>query len=92
MKKYVTVRLLGRIKRAMAKEGGIDADYFLSAQDWDKDWELDKNIVTATPVISGETATVRLTLNGKEMNNKLKIALRKEAGSWKIDKVNDYNL
>src|SRR5256885_3572613 len=36
--KYVTASLRRRIAKAMASEDGIGADYFLSAQDFDKNW------------------------------------------------------
>src|SRR5947207_624417 len=91
--KYVTASLLAKIRKAKASEDGIDADYFLSAQDWDKDWELEKNMIIGSPVMTGSTATIHLVLKGKMINNhKLKIVLKKESGAWKIDKVNDWNL
>jgi len=89
--KYVTASLLLRIKKAMAKEDGLDADYFLSAQDFDKDWE--NNIVIGKVSTVGTSSTVNAVLPSKTMGNqKLKIRLKKEGGRWKIDKVNDLNI
>jgi hypothetical protein len=89
--KYVTARLLGRIRKQMASEEGIDADYFLSAQDFDKKWE--NNMVIGKVVTVGSTSTVNIVLPSKQMGNqKLKILLRREGGLWKIDKVNDYDI
>src|SRR5437899_3005856 len=92
-RKYVTASLLAKIRKAEASEDGLDADYFLAGQDWDKDWEFDRNMTIASPTIAGATATIRMVLHGKEIDDhKLKIVLKKEAGLWKIDRVNDWNL
>ena len=89
--KYVTTRLLNRIAKQMASEEGIDADYFLSAQDFDAKWET--NIVIGKVTTTAATSTVNAVLPSKLMgNSKLKIMLKKEAGTWKIDKVNDWNI
>ena len=90
-RKYVTASLLARIRKAEAREEGLDADYFLSAQDWDNAWE--NNIVIGKVSTIGATSTVNAVLPSKTMGNqKLKIRLKKEGGSWKIDKVNDLNI
>ena len=90
-KKYVTARLLNRIAKQMASEEGIDADYFLSAQDFDPKWE--SNIVIGKVTTTASSSTVNAVLPSKLMGNqKLKVLLKKEGGSWKIDRVNDYNI
>jgi hypothetical protein len=90
-RKYVTGSLLRRIEKAMKAEGGIGADYFLSAQDFDKSWE--NNIVIRKVSTTASTSTINVVLPSKQMGDqKLKIALKKEGGVWKIDKVNDLNL
>ena len=69
------------------------ADYFLSAQDWDKNWV--KGITTSKALIKGNNATLRLTLaapKGAETNfgrHTLAIKLIKEGNTWKIDRVNN---
>ncbi|HEX8096530.1 MAG TPA: DUF3828 domain-containing protein, partial [Pyrinomonadaceae bacterium] len=72
---------------------GINADFFIDAQDWDEGWE--KNISVSKATIQGAHATVTVTLKGgkpladnKTFDNKLRVGLRKEAGGWKIDTVN----
>src|SRR5258708_39498561 len=66
-RKYVTASLLRRIEKAMAKEDGLDADYFLSAQDWDKDWE--NNIVIGKASTTGATSIVNVVLQSKTMGD-----------------------
>jgi hypothetical protein len=91
LQKYVTARLVGRIAKALKSEDGIDADYFLSAQDFDEDWE--RNITVSTPVIKGETARLTVTLTGRHIRkDKLSVFMKRETGAWKIDKVNDWDL
>jgi len=69
-----------------------DADYFIDAQDYDKDWET--NIAISAPAITGHRADVTVTLGPKTPapnsigQRVLKIKLVKESGGWKIDHVN----
>lgn len=91
LQKYVTGRLIARIRKAQASEDGLDADYFLSAQDFDKDWE--RNITVSNLVVKGDTTTLSVLLDGKLIpKHRLKVVLKKEGGSWKIDRVNDWNI
>jgi Protein of unknown function (DUF3828) len=89
LSKYVTQRLMKSLNRALKRPDGIDADFFIDAQDFDEAWE--KNISTSKAAIQGERATVNLTLKGGPAfgNRKLKVGLRKESGVWKIDSVNN---
>ena len=90
-RKYVTASFLSRIQKAMTREEGLDADPFLSAQDWDKDWET--NIVIGKISITGATSTVNAVLPSKQMGDqKLKIIMKKEGGVWRIDQVNERNI
>src|SRR5215204_2892726 len=59
-RKYVTSSLLRRIEKAIKAEGGIGADYFLSAQDFDKKWE--NNIVIRKVSTTGSTSTLNVVL------------------------------
>lgn len=88
MSKFVTQRLMTSLNRALRSPEGIDADLFIDAQDWDESWE--KNISVSEAEIAGTRAIVNVTLKGGESvgDQKLKIALRKEGGGWKIDGVN----
>jgi hypothetical protein len=86
LRKYVTRRFLQQIADIIKKEGYLDADYFLAAQDWDAEWE--KNVDVSGTQITGDTATTSVTLTGREsFIDKLKVKLKHEAGVWKIDQV-----
>jgi hypothetical protein len=69
------------------------ADYFLSAQDWDENWA--KSVTASKAVITGNNATLRLTLGAAKSSNPgfgrhtLAIKLIKEGNTWKIDRVNN---
>lgn len=86
---YLTSRYSTAIARALKREGGIDADPFIDAQDFDPLWE--KNLAVSKAVITGSKATTNVTLKGGPNfgTKKLKIGLKKEGGVWKIDSVND---
>lgn len=88
LSKFVTQRLLKSINRALNRPEGIDADFFIDAQDWDEAWE--QNISTSKATVRAERAIVSVTLRGGESfgNKTLKVGLRREAGIWKIDSVN----
>src|SRR3954463_11962157 len=88
MGKFVTQRLLNSIDRVLKSPDGLDADFFLDAQDWDKGWE--KNITTTKAAIQGRRANLRVTLKGGPGfgNHRLRVGLRKEGGAWKIDSIN----
>jgi hypothetical protein len=85
MRKYVTARLIREIDRMAKGPDGLDGDYFLDAQDWDKDWE--KNISVSNLVVKNTIATATVALKGKDMNRNLQLTLKQEAGAWKIDRV-----
>ena len=85
VKRYATERLIREIDKAREADE-LGADPFLDAQDFDAAWA--KNITVSKPAINGDTATADVTLKGPEMGtHKLNVTLRKEGGSWKIDKV-----
>jgi hypothetical protein len=85
LSKLVTRRLMASLDRA--RKRGLDADYFLDAQDWDETWE--KNITTSSAGIHGLRATVNVVLKGDSFGeHKLRVLVRKETGVWKIDSVN----
>jgi hypothetical protein len=93
LSKLVTQRLMKSYDRASKRDTGINADFFIDAQDWDEAWE--KNISVSKAQIQGTRATVTVALKGgtsgadnKTFDNTLKVGLRKEGGVWKIDTVN----
>ena len=71
-----------------------DADYFIDAQDLDKDWET--NIAVDKAAIAGSRADVTVTLGPKNSEPNaigprvLRIKMLKETGGWKIDRVNGH--
>jgi uncharacterized protein DUF3828 len=85
MRRYVTERLIQEIDKVAKGPDGLDGDYFIDAQDWDKDWE--KNIAVASVVASKTSVSAQITLSGGTMSRKLRVTLKQERGAWKIDKV-----
>lgn len=89
--KFVSKRLSKSINKMMAA-GEYDADYFISAQDYDENWTV--NVSKAK--VAGNSATLKVLLDapkGKKskFNRSLSVVLIKEDGAWKIDKVNPLN-
>jgi hypothetical protein len=84
--KYVARALVGDIEKSMHSDEGLDEDYFIKAQDYLDEWE--STIVVDKPAVSGSTAVVALQL-GRSRDNlrRFSIALIKEAGAWKIRRV-----
>jgi hypothetical protein len=90
--KYITARLLQELMTArrtdrVYKGGDVDTEYFFKTLDLDSDWE--KNIVTLMPTMKASTAEVLLQLIGHDAGSEqeLKVAMKKEGGLWKIDRV-----
>src|SRR5690348_11339948 len=89
----VQAAVSARLKRWFrSKEGREwDADYFINAQDFEKDWK--SSIVVSDMKVRGNYAEMRLTLGPKandpnSMGQRiLKIKMVKEGGGWKIDHV-----
>lgn len=85
MRRYVTDRLIQEIDKVAKGPDGLDGDYFIDAQDWDKDWE--KNIAVSSVVANKTRVSAQITLSGATMSRKLRVTLKQERGAWKIDKV-----
>ena len=86
LKRFATDRLIREIDGMRKGPDGLDGDYFLDAQDFDKAWA--KNITIAAPVITGTKATTDVELKGPEVGSKkLRVTLAQENGAWKVDKV-----
>jgi hypothetical protein len=61
-----------------------DADIFICAQDWMKEWE--KNFKVAPANVRGAKADAVVTLPVKEGKDiRIKVMLRRERGTWKIE-------
>jgi hypothetical protein len=86
LRRYVSLRLIREIDRMVKGPDGLDGDYFLDAQDFDKEWE--KNITVSPAQVNGKQATTTVKLVGPQVGNRtLQISLRQEGGKWKIDRV-----
>lgn len=86
LKRFATGRLIEQIDRMRNGPDGLDGDYFVDAQDFDKDWG--KNITVSTPIIRNKHATVEVELKGREMGTRnLLVDLAWERDGWKVDKV-----
>lgn len=86
LERYISSRWLKEIDAIRNGPDGLDADPFLSAQDFDKEWGND--VTVSEPVIKGDQATADVELKGAEMGNqKLSLKLTQENGGWKIDGV-----
>jgi hypothetical protein len=81
--KYLTQQLYANAPRLIRR---MDADIFICAQDWDKDWE--KNFSVSTPLIRNDSATATVTLPSGEVDRiKINMTLIKTASGWRINKV-----
>lgn len=87
---YVSASLIKEIEQRMQSEDGLDADYFIQAQDYHDDWENNISVTKAT--VAGNAATVFVTLGAsKESRQCLALTLKKEDRAWKIRKVRQQN-
>lgn len=90
VKKYVTKRLLKEIDRMVKGPDGLNGDYFVDAQDFDRQWET--NITATERSRKGKTAVVDVVLTGPDLGvRNLQVTLRQEKSGWKIDKVKGMN-
>jgi hypothetical protein len=86
LRRYVTTRLIREIDHMRKGPDGLDGDYFVDAQDFDRDWA--KNISVSNVEIQGARATATVALKGREAGTRtLRVTLAQEAGAWKVDKV-----
>jgi hypothetical protein len=86
LKRFATDRLIREIDGMRKGPDGLDGDYFLDAQDFDREWG--KNITVGKVAAKGTRATADVQLNSREMGmKKLRVTLVQERGSWKVDKV-----
>jgi len=83
---YVTPRLIAVIDKMIASPDGLDADYFIQAQDFEKNWEEFIQVSPAKITDSKAGLTVRLG-KGPEAHTPFNVILRKDAAGWKIDDV-----
>jgi hypothetical protein len=83
--RHVTMRYLKALDKQRQGDG-FDADPFLNAQDFDKQWA--KNIKVSNTSTKGDRATADVEMTGSEMGStKVRVELQRDGDSWKIDKV-----
>ena len=81
--KYLTPRFYASAPRLIRR---MDADIFICAQDWSKEWE--KNFIVNTAQVKNSTATALVTLPAGEIEQvKIKVTLNKTAAGWRINSV-----
>jgi hypothetical protein len=83
---YVSASLLREITLKMQSPDGMDADYFIQAQDYLDDW-LEHISTSDTRVQAGVATTVVSLGERPERRYRLSVTLVKEAGVWKIRRV-----
>lgn len=82
----VSGALLKELKKKIESPDGLEADYFLQAQDYFDDWLTD--ISASTTRISGRRADVTVTLGKtKATRQRLCVSLIEEHNTWKIRSV-----
>jgi hypothetical protein len=85
LKQFITVRCYKENKKDYDNDR-FDADYFISAQDFDEKWAT--NIKISNVRINGGRATANVVLDGEgDFDSKLKLKLIKEKSIWKIDVI-----
>lgn len=81
--KYLTPQLYANAPRLIRR---MDADIFICAQDWDKDWE--RNFSVSAPQVKNSNASATVTLPSGETDKiKINTTLIKTASGWRINKV-----
>jgi hypothetical protein len=83
---YVSAPLLRQITRMMHSPDGMEADYFIQAQDYLDGWL--HHVSTSDTKVQAGVATTVVTLGEKPQEQyRLSVTLAKEAGVWKIRRV-----
>lgn len=85
IREYVSATLRESLmsKKGLQSQG---ADYFLKAQDTLEDWA--SHVTASSPKLTGDSAQTVVTLGATpESRHHLRVSLVKEAGSWKIQRV-----
>lgn len=83
---YVSASLLRELTRMMQSPDGLEADYFLQAQDYLDDWP--SHIATSNTRVQSGIATTVVTLGeNPAAPYRLSVTLQQESGVWKIRRV-----
>ena len=86
LRTYVSAACIAEIDRLIKSPDGLEADYFIQAQDFQDDWA--NNISVKETARNAATASELVTLGPKgPSQQKVKVELKNEKGSWKISSV-----
>lgn len=90
IKRFVAPSLIAEIEQRLKSPDGMEADYFIQAQDYLDEWKGNvfvsehENQLKVTPL--AVISVVTLGPNSAS-GYRLKVTTKKEAGGWKISKV-----
>lgn len=82
LKKHLTARV---IKEIPVFEASHEADYFMQSQEFFAEWE--NKFTVSKPIIAGTGANAIVTF--PEGYPRVKVTLKRAAGVWKIDRVQE---
>jgi ABC-type transporter MlaC component len=83
---HVSSALVKEIEKKIHSPDGMEADYFIQAQDYLDEWL--NNISAESPRTSGTNITITVKLGAEKAKPyRLAVTLVNEQGSWKIRKV-----
>ena len=84
--RQVSAALMAEIRKKIASPDGLEADYFIQAQDYGEDWL--HHIAVSPPKAVGAATQVDVDLGAaKATRQRLLVTLVQEGGAWKIRKV-----
>lgn len=83
--RYVSAPLRARIERQMNSTDGMDADYFLKAQDYSDSWLT--HIAAERGPRTGNITRTTVILGAGSEQWRLTVSMAREGGQWKIAEV-----
>lgn len=85
--RFVTRTLRDKVRRLMNAPDGLDADYYIQAQDYDDDWATQIEATALPSPVAGK-ARVAVRLGAKSATpHRLIVDLTLEGGAWKIAEI-----
>lgn len=82
----VSAALIREVRKKLASPDGMEADYFIQAQDYADDW---LGHITVAPAMGNASANTVVVVLGAQPSTqqRLTVVLAMEGGAWKIRKV-----
>lgn len=87
LRRYVSGELITELQRQRNSPDGMDADYFLQAQDWGEDWETNITVTGTEQRDAGASTVVALGPRESVLQQRLRVTLRRQAEGWQITAV-----